>query len=326
MGGVGVLAVVGVVIAFVLGLSPTPAAKSAAGVSVHTTTTGAEVITPPASMSPSAPVFPLSSAAPTPSAKVPTTPTHTKSSSSPPSGQASTSRPSPAPAGYRDFTFVNAESQTIWLASNPSKDHPLADTGWVLAPGQTTTVRVPDGWGGRFWGRTGCSFSASGQGHCATGDCDGQFQCRGDEGGPTTLGEFTLNSFDGLDFYDVSMVDGANVPMYINISHTTSKDPVSANGCSSGGCTKPVACPIAMTVGSGACESPCAAFGNDMYCCRGAWAGRADCIPSKWTVDYTLVFKKAEPYAYSYSYDDSATMACKGECDYRITLGVTPGG
>ena len=122
------------------------------------------------------------------------------------------------------------------------------------------------------------------------------------------------------------MVDGANVPMYINISHTTSKDPVSANGCSSGGCTKPVACPGAMTVQGGACESPCAAFGNDMYCCRGTWAGRANCIPSKWTVDYTLVFKKAEPYAYSYSYDDSATMACKCECDYRITFGVTPGG
>jgi hypothetical protein len=186
-------------------------------------------------------------------------------------------------------------------------------------------VKVPDGWGGRIWGRTDCSFNSSGSGHCATGDCGGRFQCQGGEGGATTLGEFTLNSFDDLDFYDVSMVDGANLPMYITTSNTTSADQVNARGCSAGGCTKPVVCPSAMTVTGGACESPCAAFNNDMYCCRGTWAGRTNCDPSKWTPDYALVFKDAEPYAYSYSYDDSATMSCKGECDYRITFGVTPG-
>jgi hypothetical protein len=45
-------------------------------------------------------------------------------------------------------------------------------------------------------------------------------------------------------------------------------------------------------------------------------------------VDYAAVFKKAEPYAYSYSDDDATstcTCTCTGECDYRITFGLTPG-
>ncbi|MCX5091832.1 thaumatin family protein [Streptomyces sp. NBC_00365] len=61
------------------------------------------------------------------------------------------------------------------------------------------------------------------------------------------------------------------------------------------------------------------------YCCRGAWAGRDNCVPSKWPVDYTQVFKRAESYAYSYAFDDGATMPCKGACYYRVTFGTTNG-
>lgn len=236
--------------------------------------------------------------------------------------------PAVAAAGHRAITLVNAVSQTIWVAATADAKHPLATTGWVLAPGQSITISVADGWGGRVWGRTGCSFDGSGSGHCQTGDCGGRFQCTGSGGIPATLAEIDTAAWEGLDFYDVSMVDGSNLPMYINISNTVTKDPLSAAGCSSGGCTKPVACPTAMQVTTGgsvvACETACAAFDTDAYCCRGSWSGRANCIPSKWPVDYTKVFKDAEPYAYSYSYDDSATMACKGECDYRITFGISP--
>jgi hypothetical protein len=112
--------------------------------------------------------------------------------------------------------------------------------------------------------------------------------------------------------------------MYINISHTVSKDPLNANGCGANGCVKPINCPAQMQLSSGACQNPCAAFGGDTYCCRGSWAGRQNCIPSKWPVDYTKVFKNAMPYGYSYAFDDSATMACKGGCSYRITFGVSP--
>ena len=275
-------------------------------------------VTPPAGALPSA-ADSASVAAPS---GTPASPTARRSSAA--------AAPKPAvPAGARTFTIVNADNQTIWVASNRNNSHPLAATGWKLAPGQSTTVVVPSQWGGRIWGRTGCSFDASGHGHCQTGDCGGVFQCVGSGATPATLGEFSLAAWGGLDFYDVSMVDGSNLPMYVNISNTSTKDRVSPTGCSSGGCTRPVACPSGpMQVTSGgqviACRNACAAFNTDTYCCRGSWAGRDNCVPSRWPVDYTAVFKDAEPYAYSYAFDDSATMSCKGGCDYRVTFGVTP--
>ena len=232
-------------------------------------------------------------------------------------------------AGSHLITIVNNWNETIWAATNPNAQHPIPVTGWKLAPGQSVSFTVPAGWGGRIWGRTGCSFNSAGVGSCQTGDCGGRFQCQGTGNTPATLAELTLDSFDGLDFYDVSMVDGSNLPMYINTTHMVGTDPVSTNGCYEGACTSAVVCPAGMQVKANgqyvACETACAAFGGDAYCCTGSWAGRANCIPSNWPIDYAkLVFKDAEPYAYSYAFDDSATMACKGGCYYRIVFGITP--
>jgi hypothetical protein len=225
-------------------------------------------------------------------------------------------------------TFVNKVSQTIWVAAAPDPGHPLAATGWVLPAGQSVTIVVPDQWNGRFWGRTGCVFH-DGLGHCQTGDCGGRFQCTGYGAIPATLAEYDMDAWDGLDFYDVSMVDGANLPMYINITAGQTADKISRTGCVPAGCTEPVDCPSALQVRVGAavvaCESACARFGTDEYCCRGEWAPRSQCDPAKWPVDYAAVFKKAEPYAYSYADDDATSVfTCKGRCDYQITFGVTP--
>ncbi|MEZ0112409.1 hypothetical protein ABH920_006431 [Catenulispora sp. EB89] len=242
------------------------------------------------------------------SSSAPTAPGTTTQSASNPTSVA-------RPAGGHLITIVNAVNQTIWATTNPNAQHPIPQTSWRLDPGQSVTFAVPQGWGGRVWGRTGCN----GSGHCLSGDNP-----------PATLAELTLDSFDGLDFYDVSLVDGSNLPMYINTSHRVGTDPVSADGCYQGACTKPIVCPGPMQVKAAgqvvACTTPCAAFGGDAYCCRGAWSGRENCDPAKWPVDYAkLVYKDAEPYAYSYAFDDSATMSCKGDCDYRIVFGVTPG-
>ena len=259
----------------------------------------------------------------------PTPTTPSKKAVTTPASSPTTATAADAAAGSHVITIVNAWNETIWAATNPNAQHPIPVTGWRLAPGQSVTFTVPEGWGGRIWGRTGCSFDSSGVGHCETGDCGGLFQCQGTGATPATLAELTLDSFDGLDFYDVSMVDGSNLPMYINTTHMVGTDPVSTDGCYQGSCTKAVVCPSAMQVKADgqavACETACAAFGGDAYCCTGSWAGRANCDPAKWPVDYAkLVFKDAEPYAYSYAFDDSATMACKGGCDYRVTFGITP--
>jgi hypothetical protein len=233
-------------------------------------------------------------------------------------------------AGTRLFTLVNRTDRTIWPASGEQTARPaLATTGWVLPPGRTLTVRVPDHWNGRFWARTGCVFDTAGRGHCETGDCGGLFQCRGYGAIPATLAEFNLNAWDGLDFYDVSLVDGANVPMYINLVGGTTKDPISADGCSAAGCTRAVSCPAALRVTAGGrtigCGSACAVFDTDQYCCRGQWADRSRCRPDQWPVDYAAVFKKAEPFAYSYADDDAtSTFTSKGEAGYRITFGTPP--
>jgi hypothetical protein len=226
-------------------------------------------------------------------------------------------------------TFVNKTRQTIWVAAAPNPSTPLAATGWVLPAGHSVTIRTPNNLNTRFWGRTGCVFR-HGAGHCQTGDCGGRFQCKGWGQIPATLAEVNFDAWDGLDFYDVSMVDGSNLPMYINITRSSggTKDKISKNGCVKAGCTKPVRCPNALDVKAhGAvvgCISACARFGTDQYCCRGKWSSRAACDPAKWPVDYAAVFKRAEPYAYSYVDDDATSVfTCKGVCDYRITFGVT---
>jgi hypothetical protein len=274
-----------------------------------------------ASAAASAPDSP--SASPSPSRAEPAA----TASAAHPSAHAPTRSAGAVPAGSREVTFVNDADQTIWVAGAEQTAQPaLGTTGWVLNAGESLAVAVPDSWNGRFWGRTGCSFDAAGSGHCRTGDCGGRFQCTGYGSIPATLAEFDLDAWDGLDFYDVSMVDGSNLPMYINITGGQTKDPISSDGCVAAGCTKPVQCPAALVVDGGAgCESACGVFGTDQYCCRGQWSSRAACRPAQWPVDYAAVFKDAEPYAYSYVDDDATSVfTCKGGCDYRITFGVTP--
>jgi hypothetical protein len=228
----------------------------------------------------------------------------------------------------REVTFVNKLSETIWVAASPDAAHPLRATGWVLRPAQSVTITVPNHWNGRFWGRTGCVFN-HGRGHCQTGGCNNKFQCAGWGAVPATLAEYDLDAWDGLDFYDVSMVDGSNVPMYIHVTKGKAAKKVSANGCVPAGCTKFVACPKVLQVKADgkvvACESACLHFGTDQYCCRGKWAPRSQCNPAKWPVDYARVFKRAEPYAYSYVDDDATSVyVCSGRCDYEIVFGITP--
>lgn len=96
-----------------------------------------------------------------------------------------------------------------------SGSSPLGTTGFTLESGESRSLVAPWGWSGRFWGRSGCSFDSTGQGSCSTGDCgSGQIECNGAGAAPpATLIEFTLNGGDNKDFYDVSLVDGYNLPV-----------------------------------------------------------------------------------------------------------------
>lgn len=88
--------------------------------------------------------------------------------------------------------------------------------GFHLSPGSNQSFSVSSNWQGRIWGRTNCSFGNGGGGSaCSTGDCAGALSCQIAGQPPATLGEFTLQGSDSQTFYDLSLVDGYNIPVAI---------------------------------------------------------------------------------------------------------------
>ncbi|KAK1276266.1 Thaumatin-like protein [Acorus gramineus] len=113
----------------------------------------------------------------------------------------------------RVFTIINDCKETVWPAVTPGDN--FNGGGFRLKPGQSAVFTAPVGWSGRIWGRTGCSFDRTGEqnGTCETGGCLNALKCAGSGNTPSTLAEFTLAS---PDFYDVSLVDGFNLPVTVN--------------------------------------------------------------------------------------------------------------
>ncbi|KAK2660744.1 hypothetical protein Ddye_007277 [Dipteronia dyeriana] len=210
------------------------------------------------------------------------------------------------------FTLVNKCGYTVWpgVLGNTRLD----STGFELLPGGSRSFQVPPTWSGRFWARTGCTFDPStGQGSCTSADCgSNQIECNGSGANPpATLAEFTTGS-GTPDFYDVSLVDGYNLPMIV--------EPTGGSGnCLSTGCITDLnqRCPTELRVESGeGCKSACEAFRTPEYCCSGAFGTPDVCKPSV----YSEIFKTACPRSYSYAYDDAtSTFTCTG-ADYTITF------
>jgi hypothetical protein len=199
---------------------------------------------------------------------------------------------------------------------------PLETTGFALAPGESRSMHAPHKWSGRMWGRTHCTTDSAGRFSCATGNCgSGHLECAGHGAAPpATLAEFTLDGHEGLDFYDVSLVDGYNQPMLVQPEGGA----VGAN-CVPTGCMVDLngVCPAELRVaqdgaGGVACKSACEAFGSPEHCCSGAHGNPDTCRPSQ----YSQFFKNACPRAYSYAYDDAtSTFTCGGGgTSYTITF------
>jgi len=225
-----------------------------------------------------------------------------------------------AGASAATFNIKNNCGYTVWpgLLSSAGSP-PLSTTGFELAPGESLSVDAPAAWSGRIWGRTLCAADPGfGRFSCATGECGSRaVECGG--GGaapPTTLAEFTLNGAGGNDFYDVSLVDGYNLPILIEPAGGAT----GATTCAAAGCTADLnaRCPAELrTEGGAGCRSACDAFGKPEYCCSGAYANPNTCRPTP----YSQVFKSACPKSYSYAYDDpTSTFTCGGGRDYTVTF------
>ncbi|KAL5558356.1 hypothetical protein UlMin_034567 [Ulmus minor] len=186
----------------------------------------------------------------------------------------------------RVFTIINNCNETVWPGVSPGEN--FNGGGFVLRPNQSMVFTTPIGWSGRIWGRTGCRFEK------------------------TSLAEFTLAS---LDFYDVSLVDGFNLPMVVI--------PINGKGnCSIAGCDGDLKqdCPKELSVKTNgktvACRSAYDVFNTDEYCCRGVFGNPITCKPTS----YSKKFKAACPTVYSYPYDDPTSIfTCSGK-DYVVSF------
>ncbi|KAG5550262.1 hypothetical protein RHGRI_015280 [Rhododendron griersonianum] len=172
------------------------------------------------------------------------------------------------------------------------------DGGFQLSSGEESVIDVPEKWSGRIWARQGCSFDASGKGTCETGDCANQLHCRGMGGvPPATVVEMTLGtSVSPLHFYDVSLVDGFNLPV--------SMAPVGGGiGCGVAACVVDlnICCPSMLEA---------------KYCCTGSYGNPQTCKPTL----FSHLFKAICPKAYSYAFDDSSSLNKCRASRYVITF------
>ncbi|KAI9485647.1 MAG: thaumatin [Benjaminiella poitrasii] len=204
-----------------------------------------------------------------------------------------------APTSSITFTVKNSCGTQLQVnqLTNGSGDKKSVD----LAAGGSTQISVDPHWGGRFWARENCSGSS---------DCQ--------DGAPASLAEFLLDGANGQDYYDVSFVDGYNLPISISPNGAT------GNGfnCGSPTCSSLPSCPPELQDKDAngnviACKSACTAFGTPEYCCTGSYDNPNLCGPSK----YSKPVKAACPDVYSYAFDDStSTYACSTNTGFTVTF------
>ncbi|KAJ3673915.1 hypothetical protein LUZ60_005907 [Juncus effusus] len=217
------------------------------------------------------------------------------------------------------FLIRNKCPFPIWPAAAPNAGHPvIAEGGFLLQPGQAKQVKAPPTWNGRLWGHTGCTFNSNTKSACQTGDCQGLLSCNGSIGvPPATLIEVSLQEDKSKpSFYDVSVVDGYNLPVSVTTKPYNQK-------CTIGGCIENInkACPKELQVSDTkesvvACKSACLAFNLDVFCCRNSYGKPETCKETT----YSKMFKNACPSYFSYAFDSPPPLVNCFSKDYVITF------
>ncbi|GJX72138.1 G-type lectin S-receptor-like serine/threonine-protein kinase, partial [Tanacetum coccineum] len=160
------------------------------------------------------------------------------------------------------ITVVNDCGFTVWPGISGSPHFNI--TGFELTKGTSRSFQAPEDWSGRIWGRTGCDFNESGGWSCATGDCStGEMGCNGRNfRQPVTLAE--LNMTARVVDYDVSLLNGFNLPITIEVKGAESSCPMT--GCATDLNTQ---CREDLKLeGGGGCKSVCQVHNTEDYCCK----------------------------------------------------------
>jgi len=239
----------------------------------------------------------------------------------------------------RTFTVYNACPFTIWPAIftdlNVAPNVPNYPTGWAADAYTAVSFTVPNNWqSGRIWARRDCDFTTNpGPNSCLDGGCNGGLLCDPHTGTgvpPATVAEWTLGSNGGPDYYDVSLVDGYNLPVRIdnNVGCPVASCPVDLGP----NCPTAIKGPFDSTGFPVGCKSACDANldGNQAdspNCCSGSFDTPATCPSSG--VAYYSYFKSNCPNSYAYAYDESSgtalwTCSSSLNADYTLTFCPPP--
>ncbi|XP_006455284.1 hypothetical protein AGABI2DRAFT_194914 [Agaricus bisporus var. bisporus H97] len=239
----------------------------------------------------------------------------------------------------RTFTVYNGCPFTVWPAIftdlNVGSAVPDHVTGWEAPAFTAVSFFVPDNWtAGRMWARRNCNFSSNpGPNSCLTGGCNGGLVCDHRTGTgvpPATVAEWTLGAAGGLDWYDVSLVDGYNLPMRIdnNVGCPVPSCPVDLGP----DCPAQLKGPFDSSGFPVGCKSACVANldGNptdSANCCSGSHSTPQTCPASG--VAFYDYFKSRCRNSYVYAYDESSGTAlfnCPSSrrADYTLTFCPPP--
>jgi hypothetical protein len=192
--------------------------------------------------------------------------------------------------GTRYYYLENYLSKDIYIGVlSGNAQYPPQTDAFVIKAGKDTVYQVSNHWSSsRIWGRVDSV-----------------------ETGPFTLAEITQRGYQGTDYYDVSLVDGYNLPLiYRPVPGTfVNNDTGNMYSCGTAGCKTDLmlTCPAA--------DLQKDALGNVVAC-----------------VCADTLKKQACPTAYSYPYDDAtSTFRCPSPNvpdtigpDYIIDFGFPP--
>ncbi|CAO3589227.1 unnamed protein product [Absidia cylindrospora] len=175
-----------------------------------------------------------------------------------------------------------------------------------ISAGASHTFDYNAPWEGRIWARKSCEGK--------TCNFSGLWA-------PTSLAEFHFASGDAEDFYDISFVDGWNLPLSIAPNTKSDNDYKVAKHCGTPKVSQLPPCPSGFETKDkngnvDGCKSACSHFQTDEYCCTGANNSADTCKGSS----YAAKVKAAAPDAYSYAFDDETSVyTCKPD-GYTVTF------
>ena len=229
----------------------------------------------------------------------------------------------------RSITITNSCPDDLWPALLTTNNTGPYQSGFYLPPQMSIQLWVSHDWIGRIWARTNCSFDEStNTGPCFTGSCGNIMNCSIGGQPPTTLAEFNLLGWQNLSYWDISLVNGFNLPIAIN-PYPSGPKPICQWAPTPQGikdhCPKELIfyadAPNTYTQIAG-CMSACDRYRDSKYCCTGKKANPKSCGPSR----YSKSFKAVCPDAYSYAYDDkTSTFATNTGPEWNYEVVFCPG-